>query len=133
MLQSDEVDCGELLDICYAAVKNTAPSNAEYMERVSEECRLNSTQEREFVNEVGKSWCYTLQFLQRDETRDTTCVIGDAGKYFCRSLQDKFGGPLFDFSGFDRVDILHISGAFAPENIWEWEQIAASGKGAVQA
>lgn len=130
LLQSDEVDCSELLDICYAAVKNTAPTNVQYMDRVGEECMTNSSREREFVGAVEKNWCYTLRFLQRDETRDTTCVIGDASNYFCRSLQDKFGGPLFEFSGFDRVDILHISGAFSPENILEWEQIKASGEGA---
>ena len=131
MLQNNNTDnCSELLQVCYDAIRHSAYSNNDYLNRVGEECMVNEERAYEFAAVVEKSWCYTLRFLSFDETKDATCIIGDSHNCFCRNLCDKFNGTLFDFNGFDRIDVLHISGAFSPENILEWEQIESLGKGA---
>lgn len=131
MLKNNTEDsCNELLRVCYDAVRHTAYSDNDYLKRVGEECMANEKKADDFAAVVKKSWHYTLRFLNFDRTKDATCVIGDSSNRFCESLCDKFGGNLFDFNDFDRIDVLHISGAFSPENILEWKKIESAGKGA---
>lgn len=131
ILQNNTVDSwNELLQVCYDAIRHTAYSNNDYLNRVGEECMTNAQRASEFAMVVENSWLYTLRFLNFDKTKDATCIIGDSRNCFCKKLRDRFNGTLFDFNGFDRIDVLHISGAFSPENILEWEQIESIGKGA---
>ncbi len=129
LLQDGNEDCCALLDVCYNAVKKSANLGNYYLDRVSTECMANDDRAAEFVTAVEKSWCYTLRFLQRDESTDVTCIIGDEQNNFCKVLKSKFRGSLFSFSGFDRIDVLHVSSAFSPENILEWELIKSVEKG----
>ena len=130
LTQKPPEDASEILDVCYRAVKGSGYSNTEYLDRLSDECAVNEDSANEFASTVEKSWCYTLRFLKQDESGDTTCVIGDAKNRFCSVLQNRFGASLFPFSGFDRIDVLHISAPFALDNIWEWKQIAERGEAA---
>lgn len=130
LLQNNIDNCGEILQICYDAIKHSAFSNEAYLGKISDECMINEERAQEFIAVVEKSWCYTLRFLNQDETKDATCIIGDSKNCFCGKLRDKFSGSLFDFKNFDRIDVLHISGAFSPENILEWKQIESVGGGA---
>jgi|GEM_PF-1415093 len=116
-------DSSELLSVCYDAVKGSGYSNIEYLKHVSDDCAANDDRAQEFANIVEKSWCYTLRFLKHEESKDVTCVIGDPTNCFCEVLCERFNGTLFEFKGFDRIDVLHISDPFAPANVWEWEQI----------
>ena len=129
LLLGNTADYGAMLEVCYEAIRKSAYSNNEYLNRVSEECMVNEERAGEFAETVEKNWCYTLRFLTSDETKDATCIIGDSRNAFCKILREKFKGTLFDFNGFDRIDVLHISGAFSPENLLEWKQIEEVGKG----
>lgn len=124
ILQKNAGDLGDILGVCYSAVKGSGYSNDEYLKRLSDECAVNEDRAKEFANIVEKNWCYTLRFLKHDEESDITCIIGDPSNRFCDVLIDRFKASQFAFSGFDRIDVLHISAPFAPSNMWEWKQIA---------
>lgn len=127
LLEKDNVEPSDVMDICYQAIKGSGYSNGEYLERLSEECAVNEDRANEFAGIVERSWCYTMRLLKHDEYGDTTCIIGDPKNHFCGVLQQRFKASLFGLDEFDRIDVLHISAPFAPDNIWEWEQIKQNG------
>lgn len=118
----------KILDICYDAVKTTACTNLEYLKKIGEEFSRNPDKDGDFFEKIRKNWTYTIRFIGRDISNDATCVIGDSDNAFCRNLISKFNATLFDFKNFDRIDVLHLSAAFSPENIREWEEIKKSVK-----
>lgn len=123
MIQQKEIaDIGLMLDVCYKAAKNK-DSNIEYLNKLSYECQVNEDRAVEFASAVEKNWCYTLRFMKHDEHTDITCIIGDPENRFCHVLKNRFDATLYEFKGFDRIDVLHISAPFAPENIREWSKI----------
>lgn len=126
LLKADTDDYDVILDICYDAVKGSAESNYEFLKKVSDECSRDDSKAFDFINTIKRNWGYTLRFASYDESRDVTCVIGDPLNYLSRSIKDKFNATQFGFSGFDRIDVMRISAPFAPEEIWEWQQIQSS-------
>ncbi len=128
MIQQKEIaDIGLMLDVCYKAVKNK-DSNIEYLNKLSHECQVNEDSAVEFASAVEKNWCYTLRFMKHDEHTDITCIIGDPENRFCHVLKNRFDAALYEFKGFDRIDVLHISAPFAPDNIREWSVIEERSK-----
>ncbi len=123
----ENVDYSEILDVCYAAVKDSGESNLDYLRNLSDECS-NAIREKEFASDVKKSWSYPLRLLRTNESGDVTCIIGDSKFRFCETLCKAFGGSMYEFKDFDRIDVLHISDSFTADNILEWEQIKKAGE-----
>lgn len=121
--QKDVGDIRQILDICYSAVKGKGYSNTEYLRRLHDECSRNPDKAKEFAGIVERSWCYTLRFLNPDQTGDGICIIGDSDNSFCKYLREKFNASLYSINGFDRIDVLHVSAPFDPSALREWEQI----------
>lgn len=128
MLLTSVEDFSEILRVCYDAVKDRIDTNAAYLQKLSDECAADPSKAAEFATAIEHSWCYTIRFIQRHAEEDVTCLIGDKENSFCQELQRRFNATHFEFHGFDKLGVLHVSAPFKAADLFAWNQIEAQGK-----
>lgn len=127
MLLRDIPDFSEMLLVCYDAVKNSIGTNADYLNELSRECAEPQNAQR-FASTVEQGWCYVLQFAKNPSESDITCLIGDKKNKLCVTLKERFKATVFEFSGLDKLGVLHVSAPFRMTDLLAWKQIEGQGR-----
>ena len=128
MLIDGVFDLSYILRLCYEAVRPYIESNAQYLDKLSQECMSDKNKPAQFAKILENSRSYTLKTIQA-RSENMKLLIGDRTNYFLRGISGHLYNSMeFDFHGLDKIDILYVSGAFCKDDLFIWRQIEMMGR-----
>lgn len=130
--REDQDELIALLDACEIAISDATDNNASYLKELSDIC-YNKDLLKEFFKIIRRGWSYSIQFLGGGELHgDTAIMLGDMHNVFCQKLKEDIHAQSASVRGYDRIDILHLSAAFAPDKLHSWMDNATEDEKEVQ-
>ena len=106
---------------CFTIAARGIESNANYMWRLSDNCRQNADIGRNYAHAISNVWRFPVRLKLRNiEQEDDVGIIGSDENELYNKLVEQKGNAAIHIESDERIDILRLSGAFNNEELALW-------------